>query len=284
MSFFEFPHTRTYDSDLGWLIKEFTHIRAEYEELKEFVEKYPEDFSGLDNRIRTLENSFDTFEAQIESRFSQLETSLNNEISRQISIGLAEIDRAIGEMRAALIEIRAEVEQMRSELTAEVRSYYDLSTYYTDAKIQELINSLPDLRTVYVFNPVKGEITTIQIAVNDLYDLARPEALTALEYDSLGLTAAEYDSLELTALQYDRYGLYYMELMGYYHNPFHYMTSPFTGETVRLEIVINELTSLHKDDALTASEYDALSLDADYYDSLELSAYDYDWHGKTLVA
>lgn len=284
MSFFEFPHTRTYDSDLGWLIKEFTEIRAEYEELKEFVEKYPEDFAGLDARISALENSFDTFEAQIETRFSDLETSLNNEITRQITIGLTEIDRAIGEMRAALTEIRAEVDQMRIELTAEVRSYYDLSTYYTDAKIQELINSLPDLRTVYVFNPVKGEITTIQIAVNDLYDLARPEALTALEYDSLGLTAAEYDALELTALQYDRYGLYYMELWGYYHNPFHYMTSPFTGETVRLEIVINELASLHKDDALTASEYDALSIDADYYDSLDLTAYDYDWHGKTLVA
>jgi hypothetical protein len=23
MSFFEFPHTRTYDSDLGWLIKDY---------------------------------------------------------------------------------------------------------------------------------------------------------------------------------------------------------------------------------------------------------------------
>lgn len=284
MSFFEFPHTRTYDSDLGWLIKEFTEIRNEYDALKEFIERYPTEYAALVSRIEALENTMSTFEAQIEQRFDDLETSLNNEIARQIAVGLAEIDRAIGEMRAALTEIRAEVDRMRVELTAEVRSYYDLSTYYTDAKIQELINSLPDLTTVYVFNPVRGELTTIQIAVNDLYDLARVDALTALEYDSLGLTAAEYDALLLTALEYDRYGLYYMELNGYYRNPFHFMTSPFTGETVRLEVVINELASLHKDDALTAGEYDALAIDADYYDSLDLTAFDYDWHGKTLVA
>ena len=62
------------------------------------------------------------------------------------------------------------------------------------------------------------------------------------------------------------------------------MTSPFTGEEVTLQTVINELALLHKDDALTADEYDTLAIDADYYDNLELSAYDYDWHGKTLVA
>lgn len=284
MSFFEFPHTRTYDSDLGWLIKEFVQIKNDYETLKAFIEQYPEDKAEIIARIEALENTISSFEADINQRFNDLETELNNEIARQIATGLAEIDRAIGEMRGALSEIRAEVEQMRVELTAEVRSYYDLSTYYTDAKIQELINSLPDLTTVYVFNPVRGELTTIQIAVNDLYDLARVDGLTALEYDSMGLTAAEYDALELTALEYDRYGKYYVELYGYYHNPFHYMTSPFTGETVRLEIVINELASLHKDDALTAGEYDALSIDADYYDSLDLTAFDYDWHGKTLVA
>ena len=48
MSYFEFPHTRTYDSDLGWLIKTLKEVctlveslegwktehEAEYEQLK----------------------------------------------------------------------------------------------------------------------------------------------------------------------------------------------------------------------------------------------------------
>ena len=33
MSFFEFPHTRTYDSDLGWLIKKMEELLNEYNEL-----------------------------------------------------------------------------------------------------------------------------------------------------------------------------------------------------------------------------------------------------------
>lgn len=36
MSFFEFPHTRTYDSDLGWLIKECKDIDAAIRNLEEW--------------------------------------------------------------------------------------------------------------------------------------------------------------------------------------------------------------------------------------------------------
>lgn len=38
MSFFEFPHTRTYDSDLGWLIKDYKHLTELYETLDQWKE------------------------------------------------------------------------------------------------------------------------------------------------------------------------------------------------------------------------------------------------------
>lgn len=291
MSFFEFPHTRTYDSDLGWLIKTVSQIGNEYQSLVDYMNRHEVEYEELERRMTALESEIDSFELQIDRRFASLEQELSNEIASQIAVGLREIDAAIaqidvaiGEMRAALVEIRSEIARAMTELTAEVKGYYDLSKLYTDAKIQELINSLPDLTTVNVFNPVRGEITNIQTAVNDLYDLARVDALMAIEYDTMGLTADEYDSLELTALQYDIYGKYYMQVNGYFIDSLHYMTSPFTGETVLLQTVINELVSLHKDDTLTAAEYDALDLDASYYDGLDLTAFDYDWHGKTLVA
>ena len=40
MSFFEFPHTRTYDSDLGWLIKEMEKLINNYNELVEFMNQH----------------------------------------------------------------------------------------------------------------------------------------------------------------------------------------------------------------------------------------------------
>lgn len=39
MSFFEFPHTRTYDSDLGWLIKDYNTLDEFIDALKSWVEQ-----------------------------------------------------------------------------------------------------------------------------------------------------------------------------------------------------------------------------------------------------
>ena len=39
MSFFEFPHTRTYDSDLGWLIKDYKSLTELYNTLNQWKEE-----------------------------------------------------------------------------------------------------------------------------------------------------------------------------------------------------------------------------------------------------
>lgn len=49
MAFFEFPHTRTYDSDLGWLIKT--------------VSSYNETIAALDNWIETNTPKIEDFTA-----------------------------------------------------------------------------------------------------------------------------------------------------------------------------------------------------------------------------
>lgn len=59
--------------------------------------------------------------------------------------------------------------------------------------------------------------------------------------------------------------------------------NPATGELQDLQTVINSLFDTTRNDALTATEYDALELTATYYDGLQISAYDYDTAGKTLL-
>ncbi len=282
--FFEFPHTRTYDSDLGWLIKTVQEISDQYQSLVDWMEAHEEDYQGLLLRVTTLENTISTFQSDIDSRFDTLQNQLEEEIFQQIQAALAAINTDLTEFRVQLTWLRSDLERAILDLNSLVEVDRAYMITYIEARLQAFIDSIPDLTTVNVFNPVRGEITSIQIAVDDLYDLGRSEALTALEYDSIGLTASEYDSLLLSAYDYDNYGKTLIQLSGYYKNPWHYMTSPFTGEYVPLETVINELASLHKDDALTATEYDTLDITATYYDSLDLTAYDYDWHGKTLVS
>lgn len=58
---------------------------------------------------------------------------------------------------------------------------------------------------------------------------------------------------------------------------------PTTGFYSPLQSVIDNLYNVSRDDALTASEYDALELTATAYDAYELTAREYDLNSKTLL-
>ena len=56
MSFFEFPHTRTYDSDLGWLIKTVNSYDETIKALDEWAEKTDLSVKELEAFKKALEN------------------------------------------------------------------------------------------------------------------------------------------------------------------------------------------------------------------------------------
>lgn len=58
---------------------------------------------------------------------------------------------------------------------------------------------------------------------------------------------------------------------------------PTTGVLSPLQTVIDNLYGTTREDALTASEYDALDLTATAYDAYDLTAFEYDKYGKTLL-
>ena len=58
---------------------------------------------------------------------------------------------------------------------------------------------------------------------------------------------------------------------------------PTTGLYSPLQVVIDNLYTLGRTDALTATEYGALDLTATAYDAYELTAYEYDNNGKSLL-
>lgn len=283
MSFFEFPHTRTYDSDLGWLISEVEKISKEYTEIYNWMTIHQTQYNELLQKVSALEVEINTFESEIEARFEELQTGLEEYIYSQVQNALNELILELGTLEAAL-------RQLRIDLQAEIRDLRSYSEacdtalkFWLEARLEQFRNEIPDLTTVNVWNPVRGAITSIQICVNDLYDISRTGALTAYEYDSMELTAAEYDALMLSAYDYDNYARDILGRAGIFKNPYYYMYSPFTGEYVPITTVINELAFLHRSDALTAAEYDALQLTAADYDAEDITAYDYDWSGKTIL-
>lgn len=58
---------------------------------------------------------------------------------------------------------------------------------------------------------------------------------------------------------------------------------PTTGILSPLQTALDNIYGSSRDDALTATEYDALDLTATAYDAYAISAFDYDKYGKTLL-
>lgn len=56
MAFFEFPHTRTYDSDLGWLIQRVSSYDETIEALNTWIEENTPRIEDLEAFMEAMEN------------------------------------------------------------------------------------------------------------------------------------------------------------------------------------------------------------------------------------
>lgn len=305
--FDHFPYSNFHELNLIWLLEKMKALSAKVDTLNSWMATHKEEYQEAITRLETVENEIATFEAEIEAQFSQLQADLEADFAEQkaelekaladtktqidakMAQLQADVDAAIAQFKNQFIELKAdiisEVEALKLEVRQEIQNFYNImyanNEYvfkYVDNRLDEFINSLPEILTVMVYNPYRGEVTDIQTAINDLYDMAAIWGLTATQYDSLGLTASEYDALGLTAREYDTLGYKLL-----YRDPDTWMISPFTGQYVRVQDVVTRLAGFHMD-GLTASEYDAKELTAEAYDDLELSAFDYDWFANTLIA
>lgn len=61
------------------------------------------------------------------------------------------------------------------------------------------------------------------------------------------------------------------------------LRDPTTGLVSPLQTVIDNLYDTTREEALTATEYDALDLTATAYDGYNLTAFNYDYYGKTIL-
>ena len=72
----------------------------------------------------------------------------------------------------------------------------------TDKKYNEL-KFLIEKNNQGVINPCTGKLTTVQTALNSIYDMLRSNALTCSALDDILLTATQFDNKHITASQFD---------------------------------------------------------------------------------
>lgn len=304
--FNKYPYTDFHELNLDWLLTSYQSIIDKTNQIIDWANNHQIEYEDAIERLSAVENEIYTFEAQITAAFNQLQADLEADFAQQ----KADLDKALADMKT---EVDATVEQLEKDVAAAIASFenrfLELETEiknelaetkaqvaraiielqqvlaannqfifeYVENRLQKFIDDLPEILTVMVYNPYRGEVTDIQTAINDIYSIACIWGLTATQYDSLGLTAAEYDALELSAQEYDTLGYKLL-----YKDPNYYMLSPFTGEMVHVKDVIMDLAHLHMG-GVTAAYYDGLELTATEYDEKELTAFQYDWFADELL-
>lgn len=287
--FDHFPYSNFHELNLTWILEKMKALSAEVATLNSWMATHKEEYQEAITRLEAVENEIATFEAEIEAQFAQLQADLEADFAEQKAEVDAELTQLKEDITIAIADFETsildQIAQFKADIRREITELYNVmqanNEYifkYVENRLDEFINSFPEILTVMVYNPYRGEVTDIQTAINDLYDMAAIWGLTATQYDSLGLTASEYDALGLTAREYDTLGYKLL-----YKDPDVWMISPFTGEYVRVQDVVTRLAGFHMD-GLTAEGYDNKELTAEGYDDLELSAFDYDWFANTLIA
>ena len=304
----KYPYTDFHELNLDFLLTTYQSLIDKVNETITWANEHQIDYEEAIARLTAVEDEIDGFEDEVRNAFADLEAQIAADFAQQkaelqaaleateevIDLKMQQLTQEVNaaiasfeqQFRVLKNQILLEVDRLKEEVRQQITEFYNVmeanNQYvfnYVENRLDEFISSLPEIYTIAVYNPYRGEVTDIQIAINDLYTIACIWGLTAYQYDSLQLTAAEYDAMGLTAVEYDTLGYKLL-----FKDPDLYMLSPFTGEYVPVKQVVQDLAQLHIDEgALTATEYDALEIDADTYDGDDLTAFQYDWFGKEIL-
>ena len=183
MAYFEFPNTRNYDGDLGWVVKK----------LKETAD----------------------LTAYLNEEFSKIVILTQQQIQGMIDASIAANNILVAQQLEALkVQITNEYKTYCNNQINSLKIYVDNQDLYYDSLAQGYADTaLANAKTytddqvlnyTLMINPITGEYEDVRNVVDDIITYFHSQdALTASEYDTLAMTAEDYDLKELTAIDYD---------------------------------------------------------------------------------
>lgn len=183
MAYFEFPHTRTYEGDLGYLLKKMEQVSKDTEYLMD-------EFSKI--VVLTQEEIQRMINASIEANNLILAQELQ-ELKDQITLEYK------GYVTAQINALTVYIDNQDTYYNGLAEGYAltaeNNAKDYTDSQV---------LSYTMMINPITGEYEDVRNVVDDIVSYFHTaDSLTALEYDTLDLTATYYDNKQLSAYDYD---------------------------------------------------------------------------------
>lgn len=183
MAYFEFPNTRNYEGDLGWIIKNLNEVVEVTKYLQEEWSKIvvlTEDY---------IQNMIDTSIAENNVKLAKDLKDLKEQITTEY----------IGYVTAQLNTLTIYIDNQDVYYDNLAQSYAahaeSQSKAYTDNQV---------LTYTMMVNPITGVYEDVRLVVDDIVSYFHTQdSLTASEYDLLDMTATYYDSKQLSAYDYD---------------------------------------------------------------------------------
>lgn len=243
-------------------------------------------------------------EARVDAKIAELQNQVNQQLQDQnakIQLLLDDVEKQLQEQNAKITEQLAEqdlkIDKKISDLEKDVyeqiatlrKFVFDNNTAlytYVDAQIQKVIDMIPTITSVQVKNPIFGNVEPIQNTLDILSQLFRIFAEPADNWDNWNYYTAEmFDNSGITAFEWDVFG---WDWLGSGRNrvwkePVLTMRSPFTGEWNYYKDVVNSLFELHRNNAMTAGQFDAKEITAREFDELEIEAYQFDTESDLIL-
>ena len=138
------------------------------------------------------------------------------------------------------------------------------------------------------FEELEQKITTLQSEVNSITVLLNTKAskeeldtvINNLETELKALIQSDYEVLKEYVDTQDEYLQYQIDHFDIGNIKIY---DPTTGLLENIQTVIDNIYDQTRDEAITASEYDALELTATVYDAKEITAFNFDRYSKTIL-
>lgn len=201
------PYVNFHELNLDWVVLKVRELDASVAEVLAWKLSWDDTLNAITNELTLLEGRVNDMTAQqiafiqsVNQRFQDLADQNRQEIN-------ALIQSVDDRFHILDLQVTGRLDQQDVLINAEIQSMSGQITGLAN----ELEQAILDLGSTFmVSNPLTGEQTTVQGAINALAALHALDALTAGAYDALALTAGTYDAKNLTAYQYDFQGGNYL--------------------------------------------------------------------------
>ena len=265
---FDFPNVSNYDSDLREVLRIIQTLLNDYNEIVESVKEVTDGYDKIVKDFEALKELVEDFETQIDDA---VKDSVE-EYTEKFNVELLKLYELINTINADVAAILEQAKLYTDYKTTQNFAHFTVAINDINRRIDELQWTLPD-----VYNLTRGTTTDLVTLIYDVYDATRDKAYTALDFDTANRTAAELDALNENAYNLDVNG--YVILY-----PTDMVINPYTGLHDNINDVLSMLAqAAANNEAISASDYDALELTATEYENYSVTAVIYDLYASTVL-